>query len=124
MEQKFKIFEKHYNIANEALNPSKKDMQNAVKITTKIYTNINEAKSSKNKYFTCNLCKIVLNDTFREHKKKEHQNVGSCEMCEKTLDEIWKLEVEVHMKSHNAIKHFSCDHCEQKFYVEWRLRST
>ena len=27
----------------------------------------------------------------------------------------------MHMKSHNTIKQYSCDQCEQSFYVDWRL---
>ena len=67
------------------------------------------------------MCNITISSKqqFREHKKTQHPKVISCEQCQKTFDQSWKLEM--HMKSHDTIKPISCDQCEQKIYVDWRL---
>ena len=113
MEQKFELFEHKLNILNKAKNQTKNDIQNVEKIPTK-----DQAKS-----FTGNLCNMYFSTTqkFREHNKKQHPNVITCEKCKKTFDASWKWEI--HMKSHNLEKEFSCDQCKKQFNRRSNLKT-
>ena len=106
IEINYKILEDKLSRLNELFNNSKVDTQN-------------EKEIHKKKIFSCKLCKIKISDKekFKTHTKQMDPKIVSCEQCTKTFDENWKLEM--HMQSHNIMKKFSCEECQQSFFLEW-----
>ena len=55
----------------------------------------------------------------KKHILALHPRNYPCKLCERTFET--SINLECHLKDHDAAKLFKCDYCEKTFYMKWRL---
>ena len=82
-----------------------------------------DAENTRNSQVMCTECSFSSMQTcdMNKHVKAKHGKLcqKKCKVCGKSFME--NHELEAHLKTHNEMQPFSCDKCEKKFYLKWRL---
>ena len=69
----------------------------------------------------CEECRQIFKTRadLKSHVRSSHPKHITCNQCELSFTESWQLEM--HLKTHNAVKEFKCDECGKEFYLKWRF---
>ena len=61
--------------------------------------------------------------TLRKHILQNHHRKSKCKFCDAMFEKNSDLESHLDL-NHDSVERFQCDHCDEKFVLEWRLRCT
>jgi len=102
-----------------------KEMQFLKQKVEELETEIRALKSSESveehQKIQCRKCRETFPSTrnLKEHIKNSHPKLIDCRHCEQTFSS--NVDLENHAEEHKLEKHFKCDICGKKFYLEWRM---
>ena len=114
------------NLTTKSANDHNEESKDIEKIESNKQKKVIKMNDDKNTQIKCKECEFSCQQTniLKTHMKEDH-NVQpleqKCSICDKTFKE--NVDLELHLKNeHFGAETFSCNLCDQKFYLEWRLR--